>query len=440
MREAEGEVSAAVAANEPQGSGSSATFFVRLAGWNRRMNDIPHKCLLIAVTLLIAFLAVALFPYCWPFVVAMVFSKILEPFVRLTSGWFQKLRAGRSLATLLGMLLLFGLLGLLLAFGINRLWQELAAFVRALPDMMRWINRVAIPWVKELYKQYQQNLPSELLVILDNAIASLWQTLAGWAAALTRWVGGGAWRTAMSIVDVVLSVVLTIMGTYYLTADKGRIGAFMERTFPQNVRRHSALIKTNLAQSLLGQVKSQLKVSVIITTFLVTAFILYGVPYGFLLGLLIGVVDALPVLGAGLFLIPMTILSFVLGDVGMGVFAACIYVGTIIIRQVFEPRIVGKQLGLYPLATMIAMYAGYRMLGFLGLLGGPILLNLVKVVLAASHGTLLGSIQPGEEKPMEAPSISKSHGKPAETHGERTLPNGTKRSFWTRSSQNKSRR
>ena len=408
MKETEIEHSAAVAMKGPQASGATVTFFTRLSGWNQRMNGIPRKCLLITVTLLAALLAVALFPFCWPFVVAMVFSVILEPFVRMASGWFRKLRAGRSLATLLGMLLLFGLVALLLAFGINRLWRELAAFVRALPDIMRWVNRIAIPWVKELYAQYQQDMPSELLVILDNAIASLRQTLASWATALTRWVGGGAWRTAMSIVDVVLSVVLTIMGTYYLTADKGRIGAFMERTFPQDVRRHSTLIKTNLAKSLVGQVKSQLKVSLIITTFLLTAFIIYGVPYGFLLGLFIGVADALPVVGAGLFLIPMSILSFVLGDVGMGVFAACIYVGTIIIRQVFEPRIVGKQLGLYPLATMIAMYAGYRMLGFLGLLGGPILLNLVKVVLAADQGFDLDPPSPpAAELPIAPPAAEK---------------------------------
>ena len=34
---------------------------------------------------------------------------------------------------------------------------------------------------------------------------------------------------------------------------------------------------------------------------------------------------------------------------------------------------------------MIAMYAGYRMLGFLGLLAGPVLLNILKVVLEADE-------------------------------------------------------
>ena len=74
---------------------------------------------------------------------------------------------------------------------------------------------------------------------------------------------------------------------------------------------------------------------------------------------------------------------------GLGALAACLYVGTVVIRQVLEPRIVGHNLGLYPLATMAAMYAGYRLLGFLGLLAGPVLLNVIVVVLEADDPVLV---------------------------------------------------
>ena len=93
--------------------------------------------------------------------------------------------------------------------------------------------------------------------------------------------------------------------------------------------------------------------------------------------------DALPVLGAGLFLIPWCLFTAVLGNYTTAAFLAAVYVGTILIRQISEPRIVGANLGLYPLATMVAMFAGFQLMGFLGLLAGPILLNLLKVVLEA---------------------------------------------------------
>ena len=69
----------------------------------------------------------------------------------------------------------------------------------------------------------------------------------------------------------------------------------------------------------------------------------------------------------------------------MGITLACLYAGAIIIRQILEPRLVGRQLGLYPLATMISIYIGYRLLGFAGLLIGPVLLHLAKAVLDADE-------------------------------------------------------
>ncbi len=394
----------------------------KLSQWNQRMNGIPRKCLLIAVTLLSAWLAVAVFPYCWPFVLAAVFSFILEPFVRLVSGWLQKWKMGRSIATLLGMLLLFGLAAVLLTLAIGRLWREVVSLKDAVPGMLRWTNSVAIPWLQDQYAQYQNVLPSYAKGVLDNVIVNVSQMVAQGATSLTSWITAGAWRSAMSIVDVVLSVVLTIMGTYYLTADKARIGSFFHRTFPQDVRSHGLVIKTNLIRSLFGQVKSQLNVSLIIILFLISVFLIFRIPYGLLLGLLIGIADALPVIGAGLFLIPLSLFGFLTGDLFTGIFMACVYVGTIVIRQIFEPRIVGKNLGLYPLATMVAMYAGYRMFGFLGLLGGPVLLNIIKVILTYDQGP---APQPPQQAPA-APVPKPTDGPIPSPDAEITLPRGKK--------------
>ena len=103
-----------------------------------------------------------------------------------------------------------------------------------------------------------------------------------------------------------------------------------------------------------------------VTLFLMIALAAFRVRYGLLIGLGIGVADALPVAGGRAVSDPLEHRRLVAGDAGTGVLAACLYVGTVVIRQVLEPRIVGHNLGLYPLATMAAMYAGYRLLGFLG--------------------------------------------------------------------------
>ena len=63
-------------------------------------------------------------------------------------------------------------------------------------------------------------------------------------------------------------------------------------------------------------------------------------------------------------------------------------------RQIIEPRIVGKQLGLYPLVTMMSMFAGFQIMGTLGLIAGPLVANICKVTLDADAGKL----EPGTQK------------------------------------------
>ncbi|MEG0742245.1 MAG: sporulation integral membrane protein YtvI [Clostridia bacterium] len=357
----------------------------RLAAWNDRMNGLPRKGMLIALTIVLAALAVLLLPYCWPFLLALLFSLMLEPFVRLITVRCARLRVGRGLATCVGMLLFFGVAGVLVALLVGRLGQELRSLLGGLPQVIAWVKDVAFPYAKGLYAQYQGILPGYLLELFNNTLSALGDSLVRLAGTLSAMLTSGAWSTATSIPNVLLSIVLTVMGTYYLTADQARILGYFNRTFPKSVRTRGRAIKADLLKALFGQLKSQVTVSLIIVAFLSVSFEIFGVHYGLLLGFIIGIADALPVVGAGLFLIPWSILSFIAGDYAMGIFMACMYVGTIVIRQVVEPRIVGHNLGLYPLATMIAMYAGYRALGFLGLLAGPVLLNILKVVLEADE-------------------------------------------------------
>ena len=236
------------------------------------------------------------------------------------------------------------------------------------------------------------------MTYVDDAISTVSTNAINFAGSLSASITGGAFKTAASLPSILLSIVLTIMGTYYMTTDKERIYAFFRRTFPEHIRRQGTVLKNNLIHSLFGQIKSQLLVSLIITIFLMLAFVLFKVRYGLLLGFLIGMADALPVVGAGLFLIPWCLFELIMGNFPMAVFFAVVYICIIIIRQIAEPRIVGHNLGLYPLATMIAMYAGFSYMGFLGLIAGPILLNLLRVVLEADAAAQKLRVEPPEKK------------------------------------------
>jgi predicted PurR-regulated permease PerM len=88
---------------------------------------------------------------------------------------------------------------------------------------------------------------------------------------------------------------------------------------------------------------------------------------------LVAVVDAIPVLGTGTVLIPWSLVCFLQGDSLRAVGLLGTYVAGFLLRSVLEPRLVGKQLGLDPLVTLMAMYAGYRLWGILGMLLSPLI-------------------------------------------------------------------
>ena len=358
---------------------------MKLSAWNEQLNGLPRKLMLIAVTFGLAALFLWLLPYVGPFAAAWLFSRILEPFVRFASKGLLRLspRKRRAAATIAGMLLLFGLVGAVFTALISWLWQELSGFVRSLPQLLEWGNDQALPQLMAMYRRLSILLPERLRALLEEGLMSLGQSAVRLAGSLSAWLTSGAWSTAASIPHVLLSVVLTVTGTYYMTADRKRIADFLHRTFPVGMMKRSRLIRANVLHALVGQLRSQLTISLVVMFFLMVCLGISGVRYGVVIGMMIGIADALPILGAGVFLIPWSLISFLTGQSGLGVTLACLYAGTIVIRQILEPKLVGRQLGLYPLAAMAAMYAGYRLLGFIGLLIGPVLLSLAKAVLEA---------------------------------------------------------
>lgn len=362
------------------------------------MDGLPERCLIVALTLLGCAAALLLLPYFWPFAVAWLLSAVLEPPVsalatRLKRVRLVRWRPGRAAATILCMLLLFGVAGWALSALVTQISRQLIAFARGLPQLISELTQTALPRLRSLYAGYIGLQPDYVGRVIESLVGSLGDALLKWAGALSAAVTSGAWSTAASIPNALLSVVLTVMGTYYMTADRARIRAFFCRALPRSLMGRGRNVRRRLFGALKAQLVSQLCVSAIVTAFLTLLLSVFGVRYGLLAGLIIGLADALPVIGAGLFLIPWSALGFLTGDTPLGVLMACAYLGTVVIRQIAEPRIVGRNLGLYPLATMAAMYAGYKLMGFTGLLAGPVLLTLVKAVLDAEEELKRGDEQ-----------------------------------------------
>ena len=81
------------------------------------------------------------------------------------------------------------------------------------------------------------------------------------------------------------------------------------------------------------------------------------------MALFIGFVDALPILGSGTVMIPWAIISGINGDINLGIAIIVLLIIMSVVRQVLEPKLVSKNIGVHPIFTLIAMYTGFKAIG-----------------------------------------------------------------------------
>jgi sporulation integral membrane protein YtvI len=120
--------------------------------------------------------------------------------------------------------------------------------------------------------------------------------------------------------------------------------------------------------------------TLIIITFLELSlgFFILKVPNPFLAAAVVAFVDILPILGTGAVLLPWTIICFIFGNNAMGIGILILYIIITIVRQTLEPRVVGQQIGLHPVVTLICIFVGAQLLGVVGIFLLPVTATILK--------------------------------------------------------------
>ena len=121
-----------------------------------------------------------------------------------------------------------------------------------------------------------------------------------------------------------------------------------------------------------GYLKAQVKITGLICVLCVAGFWILKIPYFLGLGLAVGILDGLPVLGTGTFLIPAGILLLFQGETFLAVGVFLLYVVTAGLRQILEPRLVGDHVGISPLLILLSIYLGLMIYGGSGFILGPL--------------------------------------------------------------------
>ncbi len=305
-------------------------------------------------------------PVLLPFGAGLLTALAAEPLtVRLQRRLPRWAAAGVSVAGV------YALLVLLLSVLCRLLWRELTALVRALPDILQSISGVMAQWEEQLLS-LTGRFPEGIAAILTKTISETVQDGSAVAEKLYEWLFALASGLLKGIPDLLLFLLTAVLSGFMLAAELPKLRNLWQHKAPPLWQSRIRSLLQRLKSTLGAWGKAQLKLMLISALVLTAGFLLLRIPYPLLLGLGIALIDALPALGTGLVLIPWALFMFLQRNTFLGTGLLLLYGTAALIRTALEPRLLGKQMGLDPLLTLLALYGGYRFLGIWGMILFPI--------------------------------------------------------------------
>ena len=318
--------------------------------------------------------AALLLPVLWPFLIGLAVSLLAEKPVRLLQ---TRARFPRWLASGVCVLALFVLLFGGAFFLCRLLCTEAADLARQLPQLAEGLAPPVLR-LKDRLLSLAEKLPGRLGTGLRAGVEEFFKTGAGFGTKLYETLFSWASGIIGRLPDAVLFAVTAILSSFMLSGELPAIRSWLRRTVRPAWLEKLQTLGGHVRTTLGGWLRAQLKLMGITFLILNAGLLLLRVRYPVLAALIITVVDALPVFGTGTILIPWALALFLQGETKTGIGLVILYGAAALSRQALEPRLVGKQVGLNPVLTLLALYTGYRLLGVGGMIVFPIAAMLFK--------------------------------------------------------------
>lgn len=312
-----------------------------------------------------------------PFLIAFAIGAIVSP---VASRLSEKTKIPRAVWGVFLTLLLLTLVTLLLALAVDRLMSELIHLLENLKSetgtsfiesTVEYISNLTskLPILRELREAMgDEGFWNDVDVMLKDSVTG---TVSKLAEKIPSFLG----RVAAHLPEIFITVIVTLIATFYFSAGKGK--EQLLEIMPQKMRGGLTEVGKRLKPAAFGWLRAYILIFIITFIELFLGLTLLRVQYAFLFAALIALVDILPILGTGTVLIPWSIISFLMKDVRLGVGLLIVFGVITVVREVIEPKIVGKSLGLSPILALISMYAGLKLFGFFGMIIVPAAVTLV---------------------------------------------------------------
>lgn len=306
-----------------------------------------------------------------PFIAGFAISRLINP---VADKLQKKLKLPRFvsvvlviIATLAVISAVVGLVGYKLVDEIKNLYAQWPSIFDNLQHS--W-ERFALKWNRLYF-----DMPSSVKLAIDNFSDNFTTEFGKFTSNIQ--VINNAQDFAKSLPGGIIWTVIFILSLFFMVSQQKAIDNRIRIMLGPKLMARFRDFRNECRTYLGGYVKAQIILMFIIFVILAVILTLLSAPFSLVVAAATAILDALPVFGSGVTLLPLSVIYFIYGNLKLGFGYLILWIAVIIFRRFLEPKLVSDRMGLNPLLTLVSMYIGYRWWGIIGMLIGPILLMVI---------------------------------------------------------------
>ena len=341
----------------------------------KRKSFLVNLLFFIAIAAILYVVVVKAFPIILPFLIAFFIAAILNKPAFKIHRKFPKIKkstAGRILFLILLIIILviIAFAGVSIASYIKSFAKWLAANFKHIPGYLLGLKEDILSATENTLNKYAT---TEAIQSIDVS-----KILTGAA--------GGVWSFAKGVPSVLVSTIIAIIATFFMFGAYDDVLYFIKAQLPARGRSMLSDIKSAFKDTIGNYALAYGKIilitfgEILVSLLIMKLFHIYTGSYIPLIAAVIAIVDILPVLGTGTIVAPWSVICFVQGNIALGIGLLVMWIVISVIRQYIEPKLVGKQIGLNPILTLLGMYVGLKVFGAIGMFGIPITIIILEAL------------------------------------------------------------
>ena len=312
-----------------------------------------------------------IFPLVWPFILAYGLAILISPIVRFLR---DKLHFHKNAAAAMTLVFAIGGLTVLVYLLLDAIVSQIMAFVEAWPSY----QELFLGYLKKVCGIMESSFHMDRGVVYEHVCDGVDTFIVSWQERIMPLVMNNSIQTLMKLMDVIIVVALTVMAVFYMVRDIEKI----RKVSTQNIfYKEIMYVKGLLSRILKAYVRSQVIIMSAVAAICAIGLGIIGNSYNIVIGIIIGIFDALPLIGAGTVLIPWSVIYIFMGEYMKAAVLFVIFIICYLSREFLEPRLMGQKIGMTPIATLVSIYVGYQLFGFIGMIAGPLVYVMVREIL-----------------------------------------------------------